>query len=168
MFQGSPRIMDRAIYITSEEKQRTYVGFILQKLKLRNHHLLVENKNLRNTIKNMESEIQNIKGALSQEELQRNLLTKNLQSKEEEMRQSKSREGNLNSEIKLLQSKLCKETLKNKVLDEWLKQVTSERSSCRGFNKRLCYLIGRIRRFRGGRRGEIEDEKQPHDIAAFR
>lgn len=55
---------------------------MLQKMKYRNHHLAVENKNLRNTIKNLECKIDNMRGALSQGELQCNLLAKNLDSKE--------------------------------------------------------------------------------------
>lgn len=50
-------------------------------MKYRNHHLIVENKNLRNKMKTMENEMKDVKDALSLEEFQCSLLTENLHSK---------------------------------------------------------------------------------------
>ncbi|XP_029204591.1 uncharacterized protein [Acropora muricata] len=156
--------IERPLYISSVEKCHMYADFMLQKMKYRNHHLAVENKNLRNTIKNLECKIDNMRGALSQGELQCNLLAKNLHSKEKELQQSKSREKDLNSEVKLLQSNLCKESLRNRVLNERIKQASSADSSNRAFNEWTRQVIGRIRRFGGKRSRGIKDKELPHDI----
>ncbi|XP_078355915.1 uncharacterized protein LOC144640705 isoform X1 [Oculina patagonica] len=109
---------------------------LLQKTKHRNLLLLVENRNLKNRIKNMEHEMRGFRDALRGEECKFNQLNEKLTATMQKERQEHiAKEEELSYNVKLLQSKLQKEQRERQTLEERIKIVGLTRENFTEGNK---------------------------------
>ncbi|XP_078362657.1 uncharacterized protein LOC144646836 isoform X3 [Oculina patagonica] len=134
---------------------------LLQKTKHRNLLLLVENRNLKNRIKNMEHEMRGFRDTLRGEECKFNQLNEKLTATMQKERQEHiAKEEELSYSVKLLQSKLQKEQRERQTLEERIKIASPERTSLKAINQRFTQVMERLRRRLGRTRNSVQDNNQ--------
>lgn len=142
------------------EKKHELCVQLLKKTKREKSVLFVKNKNLKNTIKNMEIELCKIKDALRVEECKFLQLYEKLNTKTRERLESKAREERLSESVDILHSRLQREISRRELLEEKIKMVRGH--LCKGFQVLSMELIeGGKEGFRGWGRELREGEAPP-------
>lgn len=140
------------------EKKHELCVQLLKKTKREKSVLFVKNKNLKNTIKNMEIELCKIKDALRVEECKFLQLYEKLNTKTRERLESKAREERLSESVDILHSRLQREISRRELLEEKIKMATQERPLLGVVSQRLTQVTNALRRTLGRRRNSVRDE----------
>ncbi|KAJ7382128.1 hypothetical protein OS493_036967 [Desmophyllum pertusum] len=143
-------------HLNSDEKY-VICDSLLQKTKHRNCLLIVENRNLKNKIKNMEFELRTVRDALRVENSKLVQLNEKLRVKTKERLDFLAKEEKLSRNVKTLKSKLNKEQSKLASLEEKMQMASPERTPSRALNQRFGQLMDRLKRRLGRRRNTVHN-----------